>query len=275
MGLVTCRECKKQISSSAKTCPQCGAKQRRTSWVTWSILVLIVWATIQGVWSSMEKRKADEAKAVADAQALKQRQQAASEATAKLKTDCVTRRAALLDEFQSQIAKKKFDDAWRGLDPCARATNDAGLKKLVDGARIADLRGTAEDKSQPTANRLASLSALQRDYAKEFTAADEQLQSSLTKAQVAKDAAEQKKKDSEARRLYAQLLEKQFIERRMNTDVTTSGRENTTLRIKWVLTSKVTANDLQKSGVIEQARAAGFKRVEMTDGYDETFYWDL
>jgi len=223
----------------------------------------------------MEKRKADEAKAVADAQALKQRQQAASEATAKLKTDCVTRRAALLDEFQSQIAKKKFDDAWRGLDPCARATNDAGLKKLVDGARIADLRGTAEDKSQPTANRLASLSALQRDYAKEFTAADEQLQSSLTKAQVAKDAAEQKKKDSEARRLYAQLLEKQFIERRMNTDVTTSGRENTTLRIKWVLTSKVTANDLQKSGVIEQARAAGFKRVEMTDGYDETFYWDL
>ena len=275
MGLVACRECKKQISSSAKTCPQCGAKQKRTSWVTWSVLALIVLVTIQGVWSSIEKRKADEAKAIADAHALKQRQQAALEAAAKLKTDCVTRRAVLLDEFQAQIAKKKFDDAWRGLDACARATNDADLKKLVDRARIADLRGTAEDKSQPSPNRLASLSALQRDYPQEFTAADGQVQAALTKAQVAKDALEQKKKEIEARRLYAQLLEKQFIERRMNTDVTTSGRENTTLRIKWVLTNKVTANDLQKSGVIEQARAAGFKRVEMTDGYDTTFYWDL
>lgn len=78
-----------------------------------------------------------------------------------------------------------------------------------------------------------------------------------------------------ARKEFAKNLEQLFIERRMNTDVTASGPKNTVLEIKWVLASKVTANDLGKSGIIEKAEQAGFKKVIFTDGYDRAWRWDL
>lgn len=37
MSLVKCKECGAQISKSAAACPQCGAKQRRTSVITWIV----------------------------------------------------------------------------------------------------------------------------------------------------------------------------------------------------------------------------------------------
>jgi RNA polymerase subunit RPABC4/transcription elongation factor Spt4 len=42
MALVACKECGNQISKSAKSCPQCGHKQRRTSKFTWIALGLVV-----------------------------------------------------------------------------------------------------------------------------------------------------------------------------------------------------------------------------------------
>ena len=42
MALVTCKECKQQISSDAASCPGCGKKQRRTSVVTWIVTVIVV-----------------------------------------------------------------------------------------------------------------------------------------------------------------------------------------------------------------------------------------
>ena len=42
MALVECRECKNEISKSAKTCPRCGAKPRRTSKFTWLVLIIFV-----------------------------------------------------------------------------------------------------------------------------------------------------------------------------------------------------------------------------------------
>jgi hypothetical protein len=42
MALVKCRECQHEISKSAKACPSCGAKRRRTSLFTWLVLILFV-----------------------------------------------------------------------------------------------------------------------------------------------------------------------------------------------------------------------------------------
>jgi hypothetical protein len=42
MALVKCHECKKEISKSAKTCPNCGTKPRRTSLFTWLVLILFI-----------------------------------------------------------------------------------------------------------------------------------------------------------------------------------------------------------------------------------------
>ena len=77
------------------------------------------------------------------------------------------------------------------------------------------------------------------------------------------------------RKEFAARREKSFIESRMNADVTVQGAQNTTLRIKYVLASKVSANDLSKSGIIEKAETEGFKLVQFTDGYDSTWSWKL
>lgn len=42
MALVKCKECGKEISKKATSCPNCGAKPRRTSAFTWLIAVLVV-----------------------------------------------------------------------------------------------------------------------------------------------------------------------------------------------------------------------------------------
>jgi hypothetical protein len=43
MALIKCRECGREVSSSAKSCPQCGAKlPKKTSFVTWAVLIFFV-----------------------------------------------------------------------------------------------------------------------------------------------------------------------------------------------------------------------------------------
>ena len=45
MALIKCHECEHEISKSAKTCPNCGAKnKKRTSGWTWFFLILgVLW----------------------------------------------------------------------------------------------------------------------------------------------------------------------------------------------------------------------------------------
>lgn len=51
MALVTCKECGKEVSNKAKTCPSCGAKApKKTSLLTWLVLILI----LLGVYSSFD-----------------------------------------------------------------------------------------------------------------------------------------------------------------------------------------------------------------------------
>src|ERR1700733_12510890 len=43
MALVVCKECKAQISTTAKVCPQCGARPpKKTSRFTWIVIALVV-----------------------------------------------------------------------------------------------------------------------------------------------------------------------------------------------------------------------------------------
>src|SRR5690554_8166700 len=47
MALKNCKECGEKVSTKAKTCPKCGAKApKKTSFLTWAVLVLIVFVVI-------------------------------------------------------------------------------------------------------------------------------------------------------------------------------------------------------------------------------------
>jgi len=82
-----------------------------------------------------------------------------------------------------------------------------------------------------------------------------------------------------ARKEFAAKLEQQFLEKRMDTTVTANGPKSTNLSIKWVLASRVTANDLTKSPLMDEARELGFKTVHFFNGFEsslaEDWSWKL
>ncbi|HVP43271.1 MAG TPA: zinc ribbon domain-containing protein [Terriglobales bacterium] len=82
--------------------------------------------------------------------------------------------------------------------------------------------------------------------------------------------------DEAARIAFAKIVENQMLDEGWNMDVTAIGAKHTTLRMKWALVSKVMAHQMsQKSDIFDTARQLGFKRLELTDGFDETWTWNL
>lgn len=74
----------------------------------------------------------------------------------------------------------------------------------------------------------------------------------------------------------AKKLENRMLDEGYSVDVNAIGTDHTVLRIKWILTNKALAHQFAKQGdFFASCRSAGFRRVEITDGYDETWYWDL
>jgi hypothetical protein len=58
----------------------------------------------------------------------------------------------------------------------------------------------------------------------------------------------------------------------MDTRVTVSGKNNTTIKIKWVLWSRVSVYEFLKDGkVLSQWREMGFKRYVLDGGYGGTW----
>ena len=74
----------------------------------------------------------------------------------------------------------------------------------------------------------------------------------------------------------AKKLENTMLDQGINVDVRAIGKDHTVLHIKWVLVSKVVAHQLSKQpDFFSNAKAIGFRRVEITDGFDETWWWTL
>lgn len=70
MALIKCKECGKEISSQAESCPNCGRKKPRpTSVVTWIIAGILVCGVISAI--SESGKKDDQAAAEAEAKAAK------------------------------------------------------------------------------------------------------------------------------------------------------------------------------------------------------------
>lgn len=93
-----------------------------------------------------------------------------------------------------------------------------------------------------------------------------------------KDLAEIKKRTAEElrikRMLYAPLLENKFLDKGYDVTVKTLGKDDTTLHIKWVLTSRLTVHHITKDGeLIRIWREMGFRKVVFTDGYRSK--WEL
>jgi len=99
-------------------------------------------------------------------------------------------------------------------------------------------------------------------------------------AQAARDAKirteQQRKIQIALREAVTKKMEESMLDEGYNCDITATGPDKTTLRIKYVLASKVFAHHLSKNGeFFEQARQMGFKKVYLTDGYNFGWEWTL
>lgn len=79
-----------------------------------------------------------------------------------------------------------------------------------------------------------------------------------------------------ARVAFAKTVENQMLEQGWDFDVVATGASHMTLRMTWPLASKVAVHQIsQNTQMFETARELGFRRMELTDGYDQTWSWKL
>ncbi len=81
----------------------------------------------------------------------------------------------------------------------------------------------------------------------------------------------------EARKEYAKTLENYLLDNaKMDTKIRTYGKDFTTLKIEYILTSRVMVNELTKDGKLPNIwEQMGFKTVIFTDGYYHTWTMEL
>ena len=71
-----------------------------------------------------------------------------------------------------------------------------------------------------------------------------------------------------AREIYANRLEQAFLDQGADTDVTVYGSNYDRVRIKYILSSRVFANEFGKSTLCSQIGEMGFKHIEIYGGLD-------
>lgn len=79
-----------------------------------------------------------------------------------------------------------------------------------------------------------------------------------------------------ARREYAEELEDRLLDQGIDAHVRVRGSNATRLEMEYILFSRVWAHQFTKNGeIFRTLRGLGFKRFDIMDGYDYHVYWDL
>jgi len=113
---------------------------------------------------------------------------------------------------------------------------------------------------------------------KEIEPITKKIVATYEKEQKAKNEAQAKieeKLAEENRVKFAQRAEYSFLDNRLNITVTTSGKKQTTIKLRYALMSKVFIHQVLKSEFTKNAKQAGFKKIIFTDGYDDTWTLDI
>lgn len=139
-------------------------------------------------------------------------------------------------------------------------------------------RTVTEQKRREEVERAQAAEQHRKQQAFDATPEGRRLATARKKEEAAK-AAERAVLEAKARRVLrdqmAKHIENAMLDEGFNVDVSARGPDHTVLHLKWALVSKVVAHQLAKGDFLEDARALGFRRVEITDGFDETWYWNL
>jgi len=285
MAMIQCRECGQNISSTAAVCPKCGAPVRRRSIASWLVIIMLVLIGLAvGMASCQDRasRKAGERAAQEQAQAKAQR----AATVLQQQTEAFERnRAQVLAVTRAALDRGDLVAAQEALAPINRV-QDLDLEPLRK--ELANKQQAARDAAEKTQllERLAALKPGDNVNGAQIYAGllkldpdNKRYAKELAIARAANERAEAQAKADllrAQRKALARTAEENFLKNGHSATVTTEGKDDTVLRIKYVLVSKAFAYQVQhQDEFITKCRELGFKRIVLDDGYIESWRIDL
>lgn len=154
---------------------------------------------------------------------------------------------------------------------------DANRAPAPQPANLVAVQGALPPQSTPapTKAETAKPAPKKEPTEKEKAAAVAAEKVASAKARAAADKAESARL-KELRLEFAKDLEIRFLKGGMSVDVITKGKDSTILHYKYALVSKAFAYQVsQNTEFLSAAKKLGFKRVVLTDGFDDTWNIDL
>lgn len=202
--MITCSECSKPISASAKSCPNCGSTSHRTKVWPWLLgvpLVLLVLTLIYGSSIPEYQTQAREVREMCEKIAPFQRDvcrsnydRAIAEGRSKsapppppyvptpeelkkraaqdsgLKEsqirECEANLPAKVAVYRRKMAAGEYWSAAQALQVCANVTDDQRTKDLVADAEVKEYSRSIELPTTPKSDRIRMITTLLRDYPK-------------------------------------------------------------------------------------------------------------
>ena len=204
------------------------------------------------------------------AQPLKERQQNLAAARAHIQsTDLTAARESLSLVAEVDPDNPELQLVRSELEKAEKIQRDAGKKEKEQEllAAVRKVPGSNVRENLRIYKQLANLVPVNEGYREkeEFYAAKVR----------ALEAREQRDTEKKARELYARVLREDYLDRGYDIEAITGGAQSDRLTLKFVLFNDVWAHNLKKTDFLERARALGFKRVDLTDGWNYHVYWTL
>jgi predicted amidophosphoribosyltransferase len=166
VALIKCKECKKEVSDKALTCPNCGAEvakeKKKTSGCALVVLAVIIFGVISSIVGGIianNEREAEQEQIAANARAAVAAQQAK---VAAFKANPVT----TIQQAEQLAAEKKWQQVVELLAPLA-AANNADAQRLHDAAleqqMLGDLTKLPASDAKGNFERYQRLASLRPD----------------------------------------------------------------------------------------------------------------
>lgn len=270
MALRPCRDCKREVSTNAKVCPHCGTPQPATFLAMSGgarnalgcVGVIFVGGLI-GMCAGDEEAMAPAAPATVAAtpeQAAAARTRDSTEAVRRLTAPMASRADTVAVDVLAHL---------HGLDIPHDTLHGRAISIAIDSARsLIRTRGASAgpDRAIALLDRADSpFSAVQSRRIREVRA---EAQAEARRIDAAVRLA--------ARRAFGEQYEQTLLGQGIDAQVSVRGQQATTLRLDWVLANRPLVYQFGQDGEkLEFLRSMGFRRLEITDGYDRSWVFDL
>jgi hypothetical protein len=163
--------------------------------------------------------------------------------------------------FTEQTSNNIQNKQFQNIDPFYRDTPSEHLTE----AKKALTEGRVDDAKE-------HLARIQRTSPEWKNEGQKLWEETLKKEKIISKKVEEEtlKNTVKERKEFAKRYEIALLDKGIDTTVTTHGKYNTTLRIKWVLMSRPVVHQLTKDkNFISSVKRLGFKKIEFTDGYND------